>query len=83
MRGREGNRKRPSALSRMAGDDEIVVRFLNMVRGSLDDKNRRLLEELRLQRPIIFSRPVSVSGTTVTPQEDEDSAPGVSPEVTV
>jgi hypothetical protein len=80
MRGREGNRKRPSALSRMA-DDEIVVRFLNMVRGSLDDKNRRLLEELRLQRPIIFSRPVS--GTTVTPQEDEDSAPGVSPEVTV
>jgi len=81
MRGRGGNRNTPPALMRMADDDEIVVRFLNMVRGSLDDKNRRLLEELRLQRPIIFSRPIS--GTTVTSQEDEDSAPGVSPEVAV
>jgi hypothetical protein len=41
----------------MADDREMVLRFLDMVRGSLDEKNRRLLEELRLVRPIALGRP--------------------------
>jgi hypothetical protein len=41
----------------MADDREMVLRFLDMVRGSLDEKNRRLLEELRLVRSIALGRP--------------------------
>ena len=40
----------------MADDRELVIRFLNMVRGSLDEKNTRLLEELRLKRLIVLGK---------------------------
>jgi len=74
-----GNLNGPSALTRMADDNEIVVRFLNMLRGSLDEKNQRLLEELRLKRSVILSRPQPDFGKpSTTLQKDEDSGPGLS-----
>ncbi len=65
----------------MADDQDVLLRFLNMLRGSLDEKNQRLLEELRLKRAIILSRPERESGKVTTLQEDEDSDPGLSPGV--
>ncbi len=65
----------------MADDREIVIRFLNMLRGSLDEKNQRLLEELRLMRPVILSRPDGDLGQPATASRDEDSDSGVSPGV--
>lgn len=62
----------------MADDQDVLLRFLNMLRGSLDEKNQRLLEELRLKRAIILSRPAPDS-PMLSPQEDEDSGPGLSP----
>jgi hypothetical protein len=63
----------------MADDNEIVVRFLNMVRGSLDEKNQRLLDEIRLQRPMILKRAAHNSAKPTTPpKDDEDSDPGLS-----
>jgi hypothetical protein len=62
----------------MADDNEIVARFLNMVLGSLDEKNQRLLDELRLQRPIILNRAAPNSAEPATPLKDEDNDPGLS-----
>ncbi|MBZ0149365.1 MAG: hypothetical protein K8F62_17755 [Pseudorhodoplanes sp.] len=65
----------------MADDQDVLLRFLNMLRGSLDERNQRLLEELRLKRAIILSRPERESGKVTTLQKDEDSDPGLSPGV--
>lgn len=64
----------------MADDQDVLLRFLNMLRGSLDEKNQRLLEELRLKRAIILSRSASDS-PKLSPQKDEDSDSGLSPGV--
>lgn len=64
----------------MADDQDVLLRFLNMLRGSLDEKNQRLLEELRLKRAIILSRSASASPNP-SPQKDEDSDSGLSPGV--
>ena len=51
----------------MTDDREMVIRFLNMVRGSLDEKNTRLLEELRLKRLIALG-PAPRDPAPETPQ---------------
>jgi hypothetical protein len=56
----------------MANDRDIVNKFLNMVRGSLDAKTERLLQELRLQRPIVLNRLQPDTGKPSTPQKDDD-----------
>lgn len=65
----------------MADDPKVLLRFLNMLRGSLDEKNQRLLEELRLKRAIILSRHQPDSVTPSALKKDEDSDSGLSPGV--
>lgn len=74
----------------MADDQDVLLRFLNMLRGSLDEKNQRLLEELRLKRPaileelrrkrsVVLSRPARDS--LPAPQKGGGNDPGLSPGV--
>jgi hypothetical protein len=56
----------------MADDREMVLRFLDMVRGSLDEKNTRLLEELRLKRLIVLGGQDRDPDKPVTPQVEND-----------